>query len=125
MSFVTAYLDFNRTLHGIRKVENGTKLHTDAVDVLTKSLAELQETLKIGSSGSIHRIGKHRRVESVLCDVLLDSSLTAEQLRAAESAHGCEQRIRSAGRVRARRHTVTPFPPFGRSQCLGQCFFHQ
>jgi hypothetical protein len=42
----TAYLDFNRTLRGISKVKNGAKLHTDAVDVLTNSLAELKETLK-------------------------------------------------------------------------------
>lgn len=42
----TAYLDFNRTLRGISKVENGAKLHTDAVNVLTDSLAELKETLK-------------------------------------------------------------------------------
>jgi hypothetical protein len=42
----TAYLDFNRTLRGISKLENGAKLHTDAVDVLTNSLGELKETLK-------------------------------------------------------------------------------
>ena len=43
----TAYLDFNRTLRGINKVKNGAKLHTDAVDVLKKSLSELKEALKI------------------------------------------------------------------------------
>ena len=42
----TAYLDFNRTLHGISKLTNGEKLHTDAVDVLMNSLAELRATLK-------------------------------------------------------------------------------
>jgi hypothetical protein len=43
----TAYLDFNRTLHGISKLKNAEKLHGDAVDVLTKSLAELKEMLKV------------------------------------------------------------------------------
>jgi hypothetical protein len=42
----TAYLDFNRTLRGISKVENGAKLHTNAVDILSNSLAELKEVLK-------------------------------------------------------------------------------
>jgi hypothetical protein len=42
----TAYLDFNRTLRGISKVQNGARLHTNSVDVLTESFAELQEILK-------------------------------------------------------------------------------
>jgi hypothetical protein len=46
----TAYLDFNRTLRGISKVENGAKLHTDAVDFLSSSLEELRETLKTPTS---------------------------------------------------------------------------
>jgi hypothetical protein len=43
----TAYLDFNRTLHGIGQLANGEKLHEDAVEVLTKSLTELKEALKL------------------------------------------------------------------------------
>jgi hypothetical protein len=42
----TAYLDFNRTLRGISKIQNRAKLHTDAVDFLTESFDELREKLK-------------------------------------------------------------------------------
>jgi hypothetical protein len=42
----TAYLDFNRTLRGISKVQNRAKLHTDAVDFLAESFNELREKLK-------------------------------------------------------------------------------
>lgn len=46
----TAYFDFNRTLRGISKVQNGAKLHTDAVELLTTSLRELKEALKASAS---------------------------------------------------------------------------
>jgi hypothetical protein len=42
----TAHLDFNRTLRGIGKVQNGAKLHKDSVDVLTESFGKLREILK-------------------------------------------------------------------------------
>jgi hypothetical protein len=45
----TSYLDFCRTLRGISKLKNKEKLHTDALDVLTKSLAELKDTLKLAA----------------------------------------------------------------------------
>ena len=48
-----AYLDFNRTLRGISKVDNAAKLHTNAVDVLSKSLAELKEMLKTPTDQTI------------------------------------------------------------------------
>jgi hypothetical protein len=41
----TAYLDFNRTLRGISKVQTGAKLHTDAVGLLITSVEELKTAL--------------------------------------------------------------------------------
>jgi hypothetical protein len=43
-----AYLDFNRTLHGIRKLPDGSKLHAAAVGGLKSSLADLKEMLQKG-----------------------------------------------------------------------------